>query len=86
MSEGAPTNGNGTAFYKTAFFILVSFILGNALSFFVFGLHVVSSDQFDKANEALTSRLDQQDAHMQSIDRKLENLTGQLTAKKMVEP
>lgn len=81
MIDGQSTNGNG---YRTGFFILVAFILGNAMSFAVFGLHVVSADQFEKASTVVTTRLDQQDQHMQSIDMHIANLTGQLTARKMI--
>lgn len=71
-------------FYARAFWLMVSFVLGNVLSFAVFGIHTVSMDQFEKATAAITGRQDAQDAHMQSIDTHIANLSGQLTGKHLL--
>lgn len=81
----AAYHANGASgFYKQAFFILLSFILGNGLSFVVFGLHTVSKIDFAEFQTAVSQRLDQQDTHMQSIDKSFSNVAGQLEGKKLI--
>jgi hypothetical protein len=72
-------------FYQKAFWVTVAFILGNALSFTIFGLHTVTADQFEKANSEAKVRMDQQDLHMQSIDSRIANLSGQLSGKHIID-
>lgn len=79
----ADVNGNA---WRQAFFVLLAFLLGNGVAFFAFGLHTVSTDDFNRGNASVTSRLDAQDSHLQAIDTRLANLSGQLTAKKLLAP
>ena len=71
-------------FYKRAFWALVVFCLGNGTGFLAFGLNRASATDVDKATTSITTRLDSQDAHLQSIDTKFANLSGQLLAKKVI--
>jgi hypothetical protein len=73
-------------FYRRAFWVLVAFLMGNGVSFFVFGIHTVSTEDFNRGNQSVTGRLDAQDSHLQAIDTRLANLSGQLTAKKLLAP
>lgn len=84
MSE---SNGNrGIGLGWTLFIALLTFVGGNVSAFLTFGLNTVSKSEFHESSVAVNQRLDQQDGHLSAIDAKLSNISGQLTAKKLLAP
>lgn len=56
-SVSPASNDVSTNFYKTAFWLLVTFMLGNGLGYLVFGLHAASAGDVHQVQEQ-TSRIE----------------------------
>jgi hypothetical protein len=72
-------------FYETAFFILLSFLLGNLSSWLIFGLHNVTKKDFDHGNALLNQRLDGLGSRMGTVETKVTTVTVALRAKKIID-
>lgn len=88
----ADTLIGGDRFYKTAFFVLVSFLLGNGVNFLIFGLHTASKSDLQAQSQVQTQQYDAieaslsgVEAHLSAIDNSYADLTGQLRAKKLID-
>jgi hypothetical protein len=68
------------------FFILLAFVSGNGLSFFVFGLNTVKVTDFNNAVSEFHIRQDQTDQHIQTLQDTINDMRGQLKAKAMLQP
>lgn len=72
-------------FYRTAFWALVMFILGNATAFVTFGLNTVSKTEFVRYENAVEAHLSSQDTHIQKLEQTNANLVGQLKARQEID-
>lgn len=75
---------NGSTFYRSAFFLLLSFVLGNGVSFLLFGVHTASKSDLDAAQQAQTGQYNLLSARVGLIESSITRLTAQLQIQKLI--
>jgi hypothetical protein len=79
-----PKNGNNMRGWQ-AFFLLVTFILGNGVSYLVFGLNTVKRSDFDAAQTENRANFETQAENLLKTQRALDTLTVELKTEKLIQ-
>lgn len=73
-------------FYKAAFFLLLSFVLGNGVSFVVFGVHTASKSDVAEVSRVQTDEFNSTTSKIDGLELALTKLTAQLVLQKLITP
>lgn len=76
------TTGNG--FYRGAFFLLLTFVFGNGVSFLVFGIHTASKTDLDSASAATSLQVRVLTDRVELLTETVTDLTAQLRVQKLI--
>lgn len=75
---GLPGLVNGLNFWRALALALLTFILGNGVSFVVFGLHAASKMDLEKSTEAAEERSSRIEDRLESVERAVNYMGGEL--------
>jgi hypothetical protein len=81
LVEAAKRSNN---FYRAAFFLLLSFCLGNGVSFLLFGIHTASKSDLDAAATATRQQTDALNIRVGLVESSITRLTAQLQIQKLI--